>query len=478
MAKGLSLSTLPVEILCDIITLVDPITLISLSQTSRQFRDTIKPSRNDFVQRLLALELIPENGGIIPLFRARDSHIEPPFGHPDWDRNKYTCSGCLKLRSHKCFDNHSILSLKTRKPPPGSSEACKLTDWEPLEFTTPGARWHRRQKLAAEKATRLAPFQQRYRAYCAGLYTPPWNFLPDNAEEIDSRGAEAEKMVCGLGRHKRLCIECRRLRGDFAEQTALEQAPTIASRPLRLPNELGMYFPGLVEDIPPHRRPVFFKVVNPGPTEETCYTRIVYCRSCGSWYDIAAFRIYADRGWTLKDDKHVSDAIECSHCLEAKCGAEAVAKAATDAALAFLQGKLEGIATRLMFGWSRLRRDFYDEDGLLREHRAWADENLRRLSWARRTVHDSNISNRQDYLKAHGRHELLAYRRLLQDFVAKTVDPGTFALMNQSWFKLWWEDYGSNYHEFNRINGIMARMKMDVYWVGHYVLERAPYRIC
>ncbi|KAK1827999.1 hypothetical protein QBC39DRAFT_360139 [Podospora conica] len=492
MATDISLLALPVEILCDIITLVDPITLINLSQTCRRFRDIIQPSHDDFVQRLLALEMTPEHGGIIPLFRSRDNHIEPPFEHPDWDRNKYACSGCLKLRSHKCFDNHSILRLKTRKPPPGSSETCKLTDWVPLDLSTPGAQWRRRQKLAAEEATRLAPFQQKYRWYCAGLYSPPWNLHPDNLEDIDAQGAAAEKMVCGLARHTRVCIECRRLRGDFTNQTG--QAPTIASRTLCLPSDLTMHFPGLFDGILLSQRPGVFRYFHIERTKEICFARIVHCRFCGSWYNVAAFRVYTDRGWTLKDrddrgwilkdHDHVGDGVPCNHCMAASSGVEAAAKAATHAALGFLEKKLDEIAYRLMYGWFQLRDDFYEPDGLLRDHKAWADENLAGLGWAKKSSSggcDISMFKLKYYLEVHSEYDLTKCHHRLRDFVAKIVDQATWEAtwdkMDENWFHCWWKDYFLNSTELSMIQNTRARMKANPLWLGDYVLERAPYLV-
>lgn len=490
MAEHVSLWTLPVEILCDIITLSDPVTLISLSQTSRQFRGIIQPSRHDFVQRLLALELTPEHGGIVPLFRSRDNHVEPAFEHPDWDGNKYACSGCLKLRSHKCFDNHAILSLKTRKPPLESPEACKPADWVPLELTTPGARWRRRPRLDAEEAARLAPFRQTYKWYCAGIYSAPWNLMPDDLDDIDSRGAEAEKMVCGLARHKRLCIECRRLRGDFAKQIARGQAPTIVSRPLRLPNEFSLYFPGLVEDIPVKRRPTFFKSFSMAMgrgdlTEETCFPRIVYCSSCGGWYNIAAFLIFEDRCWASKryGDTFVDAEAECIMCLErkAKPGATSPSAMLAYEALGFLHRKKEQIADRLMFGWSRLHNDFFSDKGLLRKHAGWAHANLKSLRWAKGwedDAADDNTARILDLFQQAGPKVLRGYYSQVRAYVQENVDPRTFEAMNHSWFRQWWNDYELNHREFVRMAGIQSRMEEDYDWVGYYALERAPWRIC
>jgi hypothetical protein len=74
---------MPVEVLCAIFVLLDPISIIATSQTSRALRAIIDPTRHECIQRLLALELLPEYGGIAPSFRFRDSSIVPPTDNPD-----------------------------------------------------------------------------------------------------------------------------------------------------------------------------------------------------------------------------------------------------------------------------------------------------------------------------------------------------------------------------------------------------------
>ncbi|KAK0754788.1 hypothetical protein B0T18DRAFT_399954 [Schizothecium vesticola] len=49
------LLSMPVEVLCAIVVLLNPISLIAASQTSRALRTFIDPTRHNFIQRLLAL---------------------------------------------------------------------------------------------------------------------------------------------------------------------------------------------------------------------------------------------------------------------------------------------------------------------------------------------------------------------------------------------------------------------------------------
>ncbi|KAK3952972.1 hypothetical protein QBC32DRAFT_184242, partial [Pseudoneurospora amorphoporcata] len=123
------LHNVPLDILLVILGYVDPISLINLAQTCQVLRATIRPTRANLLQRLLALELIPEYGGIVPLIRSRTIQVSPPMSSKDWQSNKYACGGCLKLLPHTRFDNHNILRLDLRKPPSGSKEANRLADW-------------------------------------------------------------------------------------------------------------------------------------------------------------------------------------------------------------------------------------------------------------------------------------------------------------------------------------------------------------
>src|ERR1051326_5609099 len=108
------LQMLPREIHEQIVTFLDPIGLISLSQTCGYFRTVIKPDRHHFVQRLLALELVPEYGGPIPNIMPAPPFsatvIEPPLGDIQaWKFMRYACVGCLKLLPPARFANQCLL---------------------------------------------------------------------------------------------------------------------------------------------------------------------------------------------------------------------------------------------------------------------------------------------------------------------------------------------------------------------------------
>lgn len=125
----------PDEIFVHIAQNLDPITLITPSQASRSWRAFINPSRHDYNQRLLALELTPEYGGIVPLFDELSQTLSPPCESPEWKLNKYACCGCMKLPPHMMFGNHALLRRPYRKPPPDIVESNRagVIGWEPLE---------------------------------------------------------------------------------------------------------------------------------------------------------------------------------------------------------------------------------------------------------------------------------------------------------------------------------------------------------
>lgn len=196
-AQTLTLEYLAPEILCLIVTTLDPISLISLSQSSRGFRSFIQPTRAHFVQRLLSLELLPENNGryrSVPLFRGRDSTMHPDDSDVQaWEGIRYACAGCLKLRSHMHFDNHSILRLGLRKPPPGSTEATKLTDWEPYNdhFEDPGEKWQRIQQRKEEARERDKLWRREYHN---AIQAPSESDTPELKALLDHEAAEAGKL--------------------------------------------------------------------------------------------------------------------------------------------------------------------------------------------------------------------------------------------------------------------------------------------
>ncbi|KAG4283208.1 hypothetical protein FPRO06_09881 [Fusarium proliferatum] len=125
------LTDFPNEIQCQIIRLLDPVGLISVSQSSRHFRRLVNPQKRHLVERLLQVELSAEHGGPTLTYRSRDSRLEPSWQDAAWESMRWACTSCLRLLSNKFFDNQSLLRLSYRKPLPNSDAAQMITTWEP-----------------------------------------------------------------------------------------------------------------------------------------------------------------------------------------------------------------------------------------------------------------------------------------------------------------------------------------------------------
>ncbi|KAJ1554091.1 hypothetical protein HK405_006044, partial [Cladochytrium tenue] len=284
-----SLIYLPNDVLSDLIVLLDPIAAIALSQTSRDLRAFVAPTRQHFLQRLLALELLPEHngGGLVPLLAPRRYKIDPSWDDADaWASMRYACAGCMKLLSHSRFDNHSILSLAMRKPPPGSDQANALIEWQPPDrrasfIADPKAHWSHIHAIRAHAK------QQEKRWRCQYAEAPVW------PEDLISA---AESHVSGIHRDRRLCIECRFHRGDWRRTNALSKLvpvqgfPIIRSRQLPFATVLDRFFPGFFEPLPIALRPRLTLVYRMNATVRFFALYASRCPGCSKWYEISGFR--------------------------------------------------------------------------------------------------------------------------------------------------------------------------------------------
>ncbi|KAK4459289.1 hypothetical protein QBC42DRAFT_183780, partial [Cladorrhinum samala] len=254
----------PVEVLSVIISWLDPVTLISLSQSSQLLRRLVNPTRHDFERRLLSLELTPEFGGIIP--EISNSHlgrvITPPREQDEWKSNKYACLGCMKLLPHYMFSESGILSLEYAKPLPGTAEAQKsqVTDWQPLS--------------TGRKRKRIIEEHEAQRVKRVRLMQP-------RITSGNRVSAEARTEFAGMWRHKRRCHECRyqtKRNGNANISTSrILTVPIGKIRYMEDQNRLERYFPGLLDL---------------SATECTPKTRnvaMVRCPGCETWQEYRAF---------------------------------------------------------------------------------------------------------------------------------------------------------------------------------------------
>jgi len=307
------LSELPLELLFKIIPLLEPIALISLSQSNRYFRAIIAPRKKNFLERLLALELVPQYGGIIPVFPLREMPITPSFDDLDaWRDVKYACSVCLKLRSQLAFDNHSILRLRLRKPPPGSAAAEALTSWEP--YCDVKTRWKRRKILMSDHAS-----------IAAELSTLLTILSPHQASDFDDDINEAQTFLAGTQRHKRACNDCRAARQDFYRNTDsnIGDATTlvIKSRPQTFNDAVDRYFPGLVPAISScHGAPIRARYYSINRTSNAWATYTVRCCACLDWQELANFRQGGIYTFVPNWNGHGFSTWRCNRCIYGKYG--------------------------------------------------------------------------------------------------------------------------------------------------------------
>ncbi|KAK0640558.1 hypothetical protein B0T16DRAFT_418111 [Cercophora newfieldiana] len=477
IATDLSLITLPVEILCMTLTWLDPVSLIAASQTSRSLRNIIKPTRNDFVQRLLALELLPEFGGIVPLFRARDNAMTPPLHSREWRRNKYACCVCLKLRSHMWFDNHSILRLGMRKPPPGSREATKLTDWEPLQLRDPAVRWRHAQRRAAEEEELRQPNRVIYHRFCTGADVMAGNYMRVNFGPIDQRAGEAERMLCGTERHKRACNSCRFLRGDWNHARLMIGSPptvVIKSRHVVLPHILERKFPGLLEFLherhPDKLSPPKIQYNNWGGWQEHHRNKAwslftVRCSSCSQWQELAGFG-FSISLWRTVHHVMAHGPVPCNKCLQRKDPSAWQSKIWATASKMAAEVR-EAMANRLIFGWDMVYNDF-QQGKLVHYNASFGDRILCVSPWKVPTptgwrLKDSFIP------------ELRVRLGYLRSFIRDTLTDELRVELVQSWFKVWLKEYELYEEAYIYMSKVHALIVDEPAILDDYVRERDPY---
>ncbi|KAI5465100.1 hypothetical protein BGZ63DRAFT_402002 [Mariannaea sp. PMI_226] len=305
---------LPVELQCSIIRLLEPVSLIAISQTNSHFRRLVNPQRRHFVERLLAQECAAENGGLHPIFRARDNLLSPAYSEEEWRDMRWACTSCMRLLHHRYFDNHMILRLRYRKPVPGSAISGAASTWESdprLSFFS-----IQKQKLRSpDGATEETTLRQRY-AICVtstlsrlsfrdvqdcgmpgfqGLTTTQFNELTPAVKQrlLDDNARDLELERCGSKRQLRKCLECRYRAGQLGPRPdgsgGSLRVPIIASRAVWLGSTLDRCFPRIDNYLeakkPPFNakvRPVRVKTVR----EQLWSLFMFWCPGCTRWKEV------------------------------------------------------------------------------------------------------------------------------------------------------------------------------------------------
>ncbi|KAK4097739.1 hypothetical protein N658DRAFT_266372 [Parathielavia hyrcaniae] len=483
---------IPPEILQQAVSQLDPISLIALSQTSKSWRAFINPNQHDYVQRLLALELTPEHGGIVPLFDEVAQKLSPPWDRDgdEWKSNKYACCGCMKLRSHMLFANHAILRRPYRKPPPGSVEADKaaITDWEPLELSV---RWmHIQERAALERRERRRWTSIAWWKRDNVLANPPAHQFASVPRPPDSEDGEYEirRYLTGTARQRRRCVECRllniRRKPSTTHAGPRTEVAAVVSRQGLFLDHWDRHFPGLVEPPPPEKRPRQWRVMRGSRPGALLNVHVVFCPSCKTWLMDSAFRNWrlllkheTPRPTTSAEDL---DFIICNRChLERYQDPSRLARELSAWALAMFREHRSKLHNQLGFGWSYIYHDFVHPIhafGMFDEISDIGYEIIAGLKW---DSADKVYGNKRPLLFDESdlpelRRRFERYRELIY---SDKVDRETREELLQSWFKFWVEDYDKIEEMYRWLGKQIAWLESEPNAVLDFVLEHDPYRI-
>ncbi|KAJ6124444.1 hypothetical protein N7471_011761 [Penicillium samsonianum] len=403
-----SLGSLPVEILYSIFRVLDPIGLISISQTNSKFRTVVQPQRTHLLERLLELECREEVGGVTPIFRSKDNHLDPDFTSKEWYAMRWACSICLQMLPHTAFDNHYILRLQYRKPLPGSPAASVYTSWEPTRDGKPRKPYHlhkqqsnsrdedqkirRRYGLASKcntlrpnhpvrnRGARLASFQDSGMITFQGFSLDEYCSITEEEEQVlldhEARLIEGER--CGFKRHLRKCNECRFRRSELSTtvQRGTDKVPIVPSRRLPFASALDRCFPGvsaIMRSVKPAADAPVQRVYRNDVFDSLWTMYMVRCPECLRWQETRAFRLGASfNHWTPTTDSasefknwdeteitgNFIDGLSCNHCFAKDQGRENLGAVLVKWLDCCLDSERRELGYLLLGGWERLVRRF------------------------------------------------------------------------------------------------------------------------
>ncbi|KAM0342090.1 hypothetical protein ACHAPU_009703 [Fusarium lateritium] len=404
------LDTLPGELQCQIIRYVDPIGLISLSQANTQFRRLINPQKRHFAERILALESLPEYGGPELIFRSKDHVLQPRNIGPEWDTMRWTCTDCLRLLSHKHFDNHSLLRLGYRKPIPESPAARMITSWEPILPTKSRINKTERAKRDAQDAAleekqrragyflsvthgsghdHATPVRDKFQTFreCDIPVFRDMNFfkfleLEESTvlEMLNQNAILIEGEEAGKKRWLRRCNECRFRKGltyhPLNETCGTKKFPIVPSRKVEFATALDRLFPGFSDNMS-HKRPPFDLPAGLIFREDACeqlWTMwMARCPMCERWQEIRAFRLAGpylhwkphrmsiaslpgdvlEENWTSDEPLDKSC---CNSCLAASKGRQELVRILHGWISQLMQWRLRSVSQILTGGFNTLKQ--------------------------------------------------------------------------------------------------------------------------
>ncbi|KAF5690191.1 hypothetical protein FDENT_4081 [Fusarium denticulatum] len=300
------LNNLPVEIQQGIAHFVDPIGLISLRQTNRRFRDIINVQRQQYVERLLALECTQEHGGPPIIFTTwRD---KPAWFNQNLAEARWACTGCMRLRPYHHFQYKFLAEVIWRKPMPGNPDTNVITSWEPSSTgiggaqITPSADGGR--SLQARYRAIVEDFSKRDALSLLGCYQfhQVGNMAGYTVHDLRQMILHNPEALRWRLRQSMITMENS---GDFGSDRyfrsqdglyGTENFPIISIENHNIASPIDRYFPGILENSRQGRPPTRF---------HSCCLKLwplwmARCPRCAKWKELRAFRIGADE-WREPD---------------------------------------------------------------------------------------------------------------------------------------------------------------------------------
>ncbi|KAL2264508.1 hypothetical protein VTJ83DRAFT_7018 [Remersonia thermophila] len=470
MAQFLATIPLPAEVLHLIMRELDPIALIALSQTSREWRALIRPNRHDFEQRLLALELHPHHGGLVPYWDDHKQRLAPSWDSPEWKTAKYACCGCMKLRTHMMFDNHAILRRRWRKPYAGCVEFDKAlrTDWEPFE---PALRWqHIQERAQKERQDRqawaaVAAWREEYR-----LANPPeHNFIAVDLPPTDQE-KEALRHLVGANRQRRRCVECQRKAGRWKHQDASSAdgkvKPIVAkSRSKTFKVVWERWVPGLFDEHP-GVFPLYWRSLNNYRNGIYASLYVAWCPRCETWKEYAAFRDWHpyNNGEGLTGERREFACVQCA--LEEQAEPRRVVEELCDQLRHLLD--LEGAEHRLGFGWRFISQDLQAHP----RDRGIRAEVLEGVRFRADSASQSPVINESTLPDL--RRRVVRYRQ----YMYNEADKETRDRQVMSWFKMWLDEYELLEDAYFLVKRLHDKLRTGhLNFILDYLKTQDPYRL-
>ena len=423
--------SLPIDIQVLILPFLTSTSLISLSQTNQHFRQLIDPQRKQFVNRLLELECLPEYGGEVTI--NEHAKIIIPSGTVS-----YACTHCLKIIPHTRFDNHALLRLRFRKPPPESRASQQLCGWVSGDAKAQGLK-----KQADLRNDTLR------------------NWIWQNSSSGIPESKLLEFYKIGTTRNRRICNECKFITGFWSRNAGIRsqswrgkhrnsnigtaRVPVVKGRQRRCHDSTERYFWSLFPIAADAEYPWRWKIYR----EENCDWWTLWsirCPGCAMWQERAAFRKgcgYGVKATPADPDEWRQACWDGPHFEEWRCNRCFATSVGNDE-----------LGRQLLAFWKRLV-DFeisvFNQLLPVGWYAVGAIENAteKKYSWAQIVKKDSvssqllrRIPTAEEVAKMdveQRRH----YYRILKRWLNNLDDPATVLgdLMDRHWFRRWLNEY-------------------------------------